>query len=151
MSYLSDPQMSSDQLEKKSKCAQQCIPVAHSATKVCACFLRICLVLWWMFNLDRKCSMKSWGVTDARSHFSLLRTTNSICYTGKTKTNDFCWAATHLARVPAKKKWHAHVGRVCTRVHTCMCVHLCTGPKLHLVYRPVEVAVAPFLFFIFSV
>lgn len=55
------------------------LPVAQSATNVWACFLRICLVDWWIFSLDRKCSIKSWGVIAARSHFNLLRTSSSIC------------------------------------------------------------------------
>lgn len=58
---------------------KRCIPVAQRATNVCACLRRICLAFWWIGSLVRKCSMKSWGVTEARSHFSLFRTSSSIC------------------------------------------------------------------------
>lgn len=95
------------------------LPVAQRATKVWACFLRICLVDGWIFSLDKKCSMKSWGVTEARSHFSLLRTSNSICCEWRrpevfTKTNSLsylclclcceCVVSNALKEFPCKKK-----------------------------------------------
>lgn len=39
----------------------------------------MCLVEGKILSLDKKCSMKSCGVTEAKSHFSLLRTSSSIC------------------------------------------------------------------------
>lgn len=57
----------------------QCIPVAHSATKVWACFLSTGLFSLLTRSWDRKWSMKSRGVTDARSHFNLFKTSISIC------------------------------------------------------------------------
>lgn len=56
------------------------LPVAQRATNVWACLRRICFVFWWIGSLERKWSMKSWGVTDARSHFNLFRVSSSICY-----------------------------------------------------------------------
>lgn len=57
----------------------QCIPVAHSATKVWACFLSTGLFSLLTGSWDRKWSMKSRGVTEPRSHFSLFKTSSSIC------------------------------------------------------------------------
>lgn len=55
------------------------LPVAHKATKVCACFRMICLFSSASGILERKCSMKSWGVMAARFHFSLFTRSSSIC------------------------------------------------------------------------
>ena len=60
------------------------LPVAQRATNVWACLRRICFVFWWTGSLERKWSMKSCGVTDARSHFNLFRVSSSICYKKKT-------------------------------------------------------------------
>ncbi len=57
-----------------------CIPVAHSATKVWACFRSMGLFSLLTGSWDRKWSMKSRGVTEARSHFSLFKTSSSICW-----------------------------------------------------------------------
>lgn len=62
------------------------IPVAHSATKVCACFLSMGLFSRLIGSRDRKWSMKSRGVIEARSHFSLFKTSNSICCEGMRET-----------------------------------------------------------------
>lgn len=55
------------------------LPVAQRATKVCACLRMICLFSSASGILERKCSMKSWGVMAARFHLSLFTRSSSIC------------------------------------------------------------------------
>lgn len=55
------------------------LPVAQSAINVWACFLSMGLFSFLTGSWNRKWSMKSRGVNEARSHLSLFKTSSSIC------------------------------------------------------------------------